>query len=84
MSDRFASLPCSSHPNVLSKLSLLKKCELGSREVECSKMFTKVTTDGGMCCSFNMKDIFRDSQYSELIREMQHSDRNGSGLLIIM
>ena len=76
---RFANLPCSSHSQVLSKFSLLKKCELGSREVDCSKMFKKVTTDGGMCCSFNMKDIFRDSQYSELIREMQTSDRADSG-----
>ena len=75
---RFASLPCATHPHVLSKFSLLKKCELGSREMDCSKMFTKVTTDGGMCCSFNMKDIFRDSQYSQLLREMQQSDRNGS------
>ena len=42
-------------------------------------MFTKVTTDGGMCCSYNMQDIFRDSQYSELLRELQKSDQNDSG-----
>ena len=79
INERFSSLPCASHPEIISKLSLLKKCEIGSREVDCNKMFTKVTTDGGMCCSFNMKDIFRNSQYSELVRDLQTSDQNDSG-----
>ena len=79
LNERFSSLPCASHPEIISKLSLLKKCEIGSREVDCNKMFTKVTTDGGMCCSFNMKDIFKDSQYSELIRDLQNSDQTDSG-----
>ena len=27
----FSSLPCASHPEIISKLSLFKKCEIGSK-----------------------------------------------------
>lgn len=32
---------------------MLVSCQYGGMEFECSKMFTSILTDGGLCCIFN-------------------------------
>jgi hypothetical protein len=59
--------------------SILKRCIWKDVEIPCSKIFTTFPTDQGMCCTFNMKaadEIFVDSYYSNLIKELQDNDRN--------
>ena len=40
-------------------------------QVKCSEIFTPVITDNGVCCAFNLHMNFKDSDYSQLVREMQ-------------
>ena len=43
-------------------------------KVKCSEVFTPVITDTGVCCAFNGHVSFVESQYSELVKEMQVID----------
>ena len=42
--------------------------------MNCSEIFTPVITDTGVCCAFNGHVSFVESQYSELVKEMQVID----------
>ena len=47
----------------------------------CSQIFSKLPTDNGMCCSFNMKsaeDIFIHGTFSRLITNLQENDKKKS------
>ena len=43
-------------------------------KVKCPEIFTPVITDTGVCCAFNGHVSFVESQYSELVKEMQVID----------
>ena len=51
-------------------------CSLQGKEVNCSEIFTPVVTDSGVCCAFNLHMDLKESQYSELVEEMQVNFRN--------
>ena len=42
--------------------------------MNCSEIFSPVITDTGVCCAFNGHVSFVESQYSELVKEMQVID----------
>ena len=42
--------------------------------MKCPEIFTPVITDTGVCCAFNGHVSFVESQYSELVKEMQVID----------
>ena len=47
----------------------------------CSAIFQTFPTDRGLCCIFNIKsanEIFVDSEYSELLLELQGTDKEGA------
>ena len=62
-----SSQPCHSGSD-----HLLKKCLLHGKEVDCSSLFKPVPTDVGVCCSFNHRNILRDSEFSKLLKEKQN------------
>ena len=79
----YSQLPCFDVKNITSQtkdeISLMKRCYWKEREISCSSIFRTRPTDRGMCCSFNMKkadDIFKESQYGEMINKMQKQDRD--------
>ena len=60
---------------------ILKQCKWKGIQVPCSGIFTTFPTDRGMCCSFNIKaaeDIFSESQFSALVKQLQADDYNTS------
>ena len=65
-----SNLPCHNINDTESEW-LLKKCLLYGKEMDCIKIFKPVPTDIGICCSFNHKNILRDSEFSKLIKERQ-------------
>ena len=67
-----ATLPCSEMPN-LSKEHMVKSCHLVGLKLDCRKLFTKVPTDHGMCCSLNYEEAIKQSPYSQLVLEMQNA-----------
>ena len=60
---------------------ILKQCKWKGFTIPCSGIFTTFPTDRGMCCSFNIKaaeDVFSDSQFSALVKQLQAEDSNSS------
>ena len=41
--------------------------------MDCSKLFSKIPTDLGMCCGLNYENAIKQSSYAELVVEMQNS-----------
>ena len=79
----YSQLPCFDVKNITSQtkdeISLMKRCYWKEIEISCSSIFSTRPTDRGMCCSFNMEkadDIFKESQYGEMINKMQKQDRD--------
>ena len=64
-----SKLPC--HKNNEESPYLLKKCVLHGQEVECSKLFKPLPTDMGICCSFNHKNVLKDSEFQQLLQHKQ-------------
>ena len=52
-------------------------------QVNCSEIFTPVITDTGVCCAFNLHMKFVDSEYSQLVKEMQVKTFSSTNLLSI-
>ena len=52
---------------------MLRRCSWQGKEVDCSKIFTPVITDSGVCCAFNLGSDLKKSNYSDLVEEMQVS-----------
>ena len=40
-------------------------------QINCSEIFTPVITDTGVCCAFNLGSHLKESNYSQLVKEMQ-------------
>ena len=68
----YSALPCSTLPE-LSTSFMLKSCQLAGEKIECSKIFTKVPSDSGMCCGLNVESNLQQSMYSDLVQEMEDS-----------
>ena len=66
-----SSLPCHSRDGIPGSEHLLKKCLLYGQEVDCAKLFRPVPTDMGICCSFNHKNVLRDSEFLQLLKRKQ-------------
>ena len=50
-------------------------------QVNCSEIFTPVITDTGVCCAFNLHMKFVDSEYSQLVKEMQVKTFSSTNIL---
>ena len=59
---------------------LLKKCTLYGKEQDCSRLFRPVPTDSGICCSFNQKNILRDSDFAKLLKIKQNREDEDEAL----
>ena len=62
-----STLPCVEE----EKDPMIVSCELARAKINCSKLFTRVPTDIGMCCAINVADSLRASDYQQLVKEMQ-------------
>ena len=81
----YSSMPCYDLKDLTAhsdkESSFLKYCEWKGIPMPCSQIFTTFPTDIGMCCSFNIKaadDIFYNSTYTKLIKELQIMDQKMS------
>ena len=72
-----STLPCFGDGDE-ERESMLLSCEEEGKKVNCSKLFTRVPTDTGMCCALNNVDALRDSDYKQLVRGMQGRNSNTS------
>ena len=61
--------PCFETEN--EKENMLLSCQLSGSKVNCSDFFKRVPTDIGMCCALNTMDSLRESEYHDLIRNLQ-------------
>ena len=52
---------------------LLVSCEVAGRKTNCSRLFTRVPTDSGMCCALNWRNALKTSEYRTLVESMQAS-----------
>ena len=71
-----SSLPCYSKDGIPGSEYLLKKCLLHGQEVDCAKLFKPVPTDLGICCSFNHKNVLKDSEFSKMLLRKQKGNDN--------
>ena len=71
-----SSLPCYSQGGIPGSQYLLKKCLLHGKEVDCAKLFKPVPTDLGICCSFNHKNVLKDSEFSKVLLRKQNGNDN--------
>jgi hypothetical protein len=69
----YATLPCYELPLLSKDHHLVKSCQLAGNDLDCSKLFTKIPTDLGMCCSLNYEEAIKQSAYADLVQEMQSS-----------
>ena len=57
---------------------MLKSCHWRGKQVACSKIFTMMPTDRGMCCSFNIKKaetLFADGIFTKTVTDLQKRDK---------
>ena len=50
---------------------MLRKCVWQGEVIDCSDIFTPVVTDFGICCALNVMSTLKESNYSQLVTEMQ-------------
>ena len=67
-----SNLPCTNKDDNPGSEYLLKKCLLHGEEVDCASIFTPVPTDLGICCSFNHRNVLRDSEFSRILKMKQN------------
>ena len=65
----YSTLPCFKEDNENEHMMI--SCEFAGLKANCSDFFTRVPSDTGMCCALNVKDSLRESEYRELVDEMQ-------------
>ena len=64
-----STLPC--YGSEESDEHMVLSCQLAGAKVNCSDIFTKVPTDIGVCCALNSLDSLRNSEYKQLVEELQ-------------
>ena len=72
-----SSLPCHAPGPAPGSAHLLQRCVLHGQELDCARLFRPVATDRGICCSFNHRNVLRDSSFSRLLRSKQHGGGDG-------
>ena len=75
-----SNLPCFNNSKNPTNNFLLKKCMLYGKEQDCSKLFKPVPTDSGICCSFNQKDILKETEFSKLLKVKQNRESENETL----
>ena len=50
---------------------MLRECWWRGEQINCSEIFTPVITDTGVCCAFNLRTDLKETNYSQLVKEMQ-------------
>ena len=78
----YSTLPCFELPGLTQKF-MTKSCSFGGHTIDCAKLFRKVPTDMGMCCALNNKNVFKESTYSKLIKELQASNKFSEGTVVL-
>ena len=78
----YFKLPCIDINGITSEedgeKALLKKCFWKNKQIPCSKIFRKVSTDKGVCCAFNVQEadhIFLDSSYTRNVKSMHAEEQ---------
>ena len=66
-----SSLPCFKKEEKDEEEGMLLSCELAGKMINCSDIFTRVPTDTGICCALNVDDLLRESEYQNLVKELQ-------------
>ena len=66
-----SSLPCFEKEEKNEEERMLLSCELAGKMINCSDIFTRVPTDTGICCALNVDDLLRESEYQNLVKELQ-------------
>ena len=66
-----SNLPCHRKDNIPGSEYLLKKCVWHGKKMNCSKLFKPIPTDIGVCCSFNHKNVMKDSEFLQLLLRKQ-------------
>ena len=66
-----SNLPCHRKDNISGSEYLLKKCVWHGKKINCSKLFKPIPTDIGICCSFNHKNVMKDSEFLQLLLRKQ-------------
>ena len=81
----YSTLPCFDVKGITSEENgqgaLLKYCIWKGKNLPCSSIFKKVTTDQGMCCAFNKEEadkIFVQSEYTEAMKKLQNYDQQNT------
>ena len=64
----------------ISESHLLSSCSWDGRPFPCSSLFRQVPTDSGICCAFNGESALRQSEYSDLVKEMSGNGGEEEGL----
>ena len=78
----YFKLPCIDINGITSEeegeKALLNKCFWKNKQIPCSKIFRKVSTDQGVCCAFNVQEadqIFLDSSYTRNVKSMHAEEQ---------
>jgi len=56
----------------------LKKCTWKGIDIPCESIFSKISTDSGICCSFNKEradEIYVESTFTKIFTELQEADK---------
>jgi hypothetical protein len=79
----YTKMPCFDVIGITSEeddeKSVLKFCKWKGKEISCSAIFQKVTTDSGICCAFNREaadKIYVDSMYTSVVKSLEIEERN--------
>ena len=79
----YTKMPCFDVIGITSEendeKSVLKFCRWKGKEINCSAIFQKVTTDSGICCAFNREaadKIYVDSMYTSVVKSLELEERN--------
>ena len=72
-----SNLPCTNKDDNPGSDYLLKKCLLHGEEVDCASIFAPVPTDLGICCSFNHRNVLKDSEFTRILNMKQNFQVKG-------
>ena len=67
-----STLPCyPSNTSSPGSAHMLRECWWQGEQIDCSKIFTPVITDTGVCCAFNLRTGLKESIYRQLVEKIQ-------------
>ncbi len=71
------NLPCFHDELRRGKIHLLSKCSWKGTEVPCQRIFKRMPTDYGMCCTFNAAEAeltYKESKYMDTVRFLRNAE----------